>query len=287
MADPVQWQNIAWLLLELFDWWSDLIFTMYLYYYCLFIYEGLSEFATLFWCAFAFICVTYLTNILYLTHYLQIWLHPKAPGVTRHWLRGWTWLLLFITMTFGGVHVSLDFCNCLFIPADMFGMHLPYSEIVRTRKDRFISNVILGNVPFIVIQWMYTSMSGSVSYCMMSSFISSVLSLLACTAFAINRRDYAQQKPIALFSISLHVRTTQWKTYFIHSHYRIQKAIADAVGLRKKTLLIVDQCSESFNSMQISARVLSDYKQGFQKPADMDECAYKIILVLFFISCAF
>ena len=57
-----------------------------------------------------------------------------------------------MTLTCGGLHIALEFCNWLILPYDIFSMHLPYSEMVRNRKDRFITNVIFENIPFIFIK---------------------------------------------------------------------------------------------------------------------------------------
>ena len=59
--------------------------------------------------------LSYLCNLLYLIHYLQIWNDVSAPGIVRAWLELWSWILIAITMTVGGVYVALELCNSIII----------------------------------------------------------------------------------------------------------------------------------------------------------------------------
>merc|ERR1712228_1013545 len=99
--------------------------------------------------------LSYLCNLLYLIHYLQIWNDVSAPGIVRAWLELWSWILIAITMTVGGVYVALELCNSIIIPIDVFSMHLSHSELVRVRKDKFIPTVLIQDTPILLVICLY------------------------------------------------------------------------------------------------------------------------------------
>ena len=55
-------------------------------------------------------------------------------------------------MLSGGSHPAVEICNSLLFPMGAFGMHLPWTEIVKIRTDRFYTTVLLENVPQLCIQ---------------------------------------------------------------------------------------------------------------------------------------
>ena len=55
-------------------------------------------------------------------------------------------------MLSGGSHPAVEICNSLLFPMDAFGMHLPWTEIVKIRTERFCTTVLLENVPQLIIQ---------------------------------------------------------------------------------------------------------------------------------------
>ena len=89
-SDPVNFLAVGWLVLELWDFFSDVAFTIYLY----FLYE--LEGKIYFFFGVIFLGVPYIGNLYYLVHLLQIWNHPKAPGQTRHWLELWSWYVNYL-----------------------------------------------------------------------------------------------------------------------------------------------------------------------------------------------
>ena len=55
-------------------------------------------------------------------------------------------------MVCGGSHPAVEICNSLLFPMDAFGMHLPWTEIVKIRTERFCTTVLFENVPQLCIQ---------------------------------------------------------------------------------------------------------------------------------------
>ena len=135
-SDPVNYLAVGWLVLELWDFFSDIAFTILLYF--VWVEDG----ELYFFFGAAFLGIPYICNLYYMIHLLQIWNHPKAPGQTRHWLELWSWYFIVIAMISGGVHPALEITNSVLLPNELFGMHLPYSEVVRVRSERFVTNVL-------------------------------------------------------------------------------------------------------------------------------------------------
>ena len=224
--------------------------------------------------AWTALLLSYLCNLLYLVHYLQIWNDVSAPGITRHWLELWSWILIALTMTMGGVYVALELCNSIIIPIDVFSMHLSHSELVRVRKDKFITTVLIQDIPILLVICLYIAiyqgeecLNGTLfadffsngSYMLVVNvLLCTLLSIIITTAFRVIRRNYAHDNPIAQYKFSFTLKSNEWQSYWIHSHAKIQKCFKMTFALRKLSLTIIDQCSESFNSMKIEGRLLYD-----------------------------
>merc|ERR1719491_1543109 len=88
----------------------------------------------------------------------------------------------------------------------------------------------------------------------------SMVSLVCSAMFAWLRKAYSSRNPIALyrFSFRFGVMPGLWKSEFVHSHGSVQRAFAALIGLRKASLVIVDQCSEVIGCMKVEGRILRD-----------------------------
>ena len=274
---------MLWCLLAIWDFCSQILFAAFLVLQItnnVFVDElEIEILLILFIIVCVFLCISYLCNLLYLIHYLQIWNDPSAPGVTRHWLELWSWLIIFITMTMGGVHVALELCNSIIIPIDVFSMHLSHSEIVRTRKDRFITNVLIQDLPILLILLIYIflfhqneflngELFTNIKYIVIINvLLCTLISVLITSFFRFLRRNYSHDNPVAQYQFSFTLKTSDgsWQSYWIHSHQKIQKCFKVAFALRKLSLTIIDQCSESLNSMKIEGRLLRDEKWKSQR----------------------
>eukprot|EP01083_Nonionella_stella_P012356 35068_1 len=286
-SGEVDYKALLWLMIELWDWWTDLAFVLFLYLnVTLITEERVPGLILLFVLAICSLLLTFIINMVYLVHYLQMWSERHAPGITRLWLQEWSWFLIAMSMTFGGVHVALEFCNLLIVPnLNIFTMHVPHSEMVRTRKDRFITNLLPQNIPFMCIYAVYILRMQQLESEHTQShitaevgFVTTVFSVLLSIMWAVYRRGYAQQHPLALYSVHVHFKTERWKQYYIHCHNRICRAVQNGLNVRKMNLIILDQCSESFESMKIEARILKDTKVfGYELPPVSSATAQRIL----------
>lgn len=123
----VNYFAILWMVLELWDFESDIVYTVYLMLY--YSATGEVKYAVLTVIAAVFVIVPYVCNLSYLRYLILSWTIKTAPGYTKLWLEknnGW-WRLLVISLILGSVHPALELCNSLFFPYSFFTMHLPYT----------------------------------------------------------------------------------------------------------------------------------------------------------------
>ena len=102
-------------------------------------------------------CYLYKQIRLYALHFVHILLTLICENQilkNNHYnrLSYWDWWLICLAMLSGGSHPAVEICNSLLFPIDAFGMHLPWTEIVKIRTQRFCTTILLENVPQLSIQ---------------------------------------------------------------------------------------------------------------------------------------
>ena len=83
-SDPVKFDYIIFFIIFLWTSVSQFAFVLYLFgqYQQ---YPSAQTLGAIFYTCLILFILSYIANIIALTHYLQIWNHALAPGVTRHW----------------------------------------------------------------------------------------------------------------------------------------------------------------------------------------------------------
>ena len=225
--------------------------------------ESYGTLSTIFYICLTLFVLSYIANIIALTHYLQIWNHALAPGVTRHWLQYWSWFLIMICVLFGNVNIALELCNCLFIPTvDLLAMHLPRSELVNCRINRFWTNSISLDLAFFIMIIVFLATVGIYdAFIIWNTMIICIISFISTLIFAYLRKSYSSKNPIALYRFSFTFKSSEFSAYWIHSHQRIKQSFAELIQLRKPSLVIIDQCSEILGCMKVEGRILKDTKK--------------------------
>eukprot|EP01084_Bolivina_argentea_P271101 461165_1 len=194
-SDPAQYGRIIWFTLYLLDSLSQKTFVYYLYLLLKQHRSNADIYIMYYFCIVA-ISSSHVLNIISLIHYIQIWMHALAPGVTRHWLRTNSILLIFMTVTIGCTDAAIELSNSQLLLNKFFTMHLPQSEIVLVRLYRFWSNSLCLDLPFFIV---ICAFLGSVNtkiitlnrFVIWNTLIISFISFLCTVLYAIMRRSYS------------------------------------------------------------------------------------------------
>ena len=222
-SDPINYFAVIWMILELWDFFSDLAWVVYLYFFWI-KYERIQLFI-LFVLGTAFLLIPYCLNLFYYSFLNQLWQQDKAPVSSKLWLSRYSWIFLTIAILTGGVHPALELTNSMLWPRQLFAMHLPYSELIRVRSERFVTNVLTENFPFLLLQISYYFVADSIesrlneeNIIFWGTVASSVLSALFSGTYYFSNK-YQLQSAIATYSFSFGFRTDEFEHYWIHSHW--------------------------------------------------------------------
>ena len=151
----------------------------------------------------------------------------------------------------GGVHPALELTNSLLWPRQLFAMHLPYSELIRVRSERFVTNVLFENFPFLILQISFyfivqsieKELNGGINIVFWGTVVSSILSVLFSGTYYFSYK-YQMQNSIAIYTFSFGFKTDEFEHYWVHSHWRLQTAISKALQIGTPSLIIIDKCSD-------------------------------------------
>merc|ERR1712228_135184 len=174
------------------------------------------------------------------------WQQQKAPHASKRWFSRYSWIFLLICLVTGGVHPALELTNSMLWPRQLFCMHLPYSELIRVRTERFVTNVLTENFPFLILQISYYFIADSIESRLNDANIvfwgtvaSSVLSVLFSGTYYFSYK-YQLQSAIATYSFSFGFRTDEFEHYWVHSHWRLQTALSKALQIGTPSLVVID-----------------------------------------------
>ena len=137
-------------------------------------------------------------------------------------------------MVSGGLHPSVEICNCLLFPMDAFAMHLPWTEIVRIRTERFCTTVLFENVPQLSIQLyiliaVHEAVSGnSIIYLTILSSIGSIV-LFGIYYFVNRHEPKISQQNLWIFGMTL--TSDDIAEHHKHSYYKLQVAVAKTLEI--------------------------------------------------------
>ena len=294
LSDPVNYFAILWIVLELWDFESDVIFALYLYYLSDIYQRDLIY--LIFILSVILIGFVFILNLSYFRYLTSLWLQKTGAGVCRHWL-GKNWLyVFFLVVICGSVHPAIELVNSLLVPKRIFSMHLPYSELVKMRTDRFLIQVLFENVPFLFIQVIYYITVSKIepdfqsnNAVFFASIISSCLSVLFSATYYFAYKSEGNWTPIAMkkFKFRLkfffrnktdsmrrldldgkgHIKPKHYQNnnyYIIHSHWRFQSCIAKAYHIQTPSLVVIDKLSvhefDGVNNIEfdVHGRILKD-----------------------------
>eukprot|EP01084_Bolivina_argentea_P266796 452677_1 len=250
-SDPVNYFAVIWMVLELWDFFSDLAYVIYLYYFT--VYYRRLEFWIMFVIGVFFLVVPYTLNLCYYSFLNHLWSQENAPAVSRKWLKRYSWIFLLICLITGGVHPALEFTNSLLFPRILFSMHLPYSEIIRVRSERFVTNVLFENFPFLILQITFyfvvqgieKDLNGGINIVFWGTVVSSILSVLFSGTYYFSYK-YQLQSQIAIYSFSFGFRSDEFEHYWVHSHWRLQTAISKALQIGTPSLIVIDKVVDAY-----------------------------------------
>ena len=159
-------------------------------------------------------------------------------------------------------------------------MHLTYNEQIRIRTERFVTNVLIENVPQVIIQIIYLcsavydpTASPWVVYLTLASSVSSVL-FSGTYYFATCARD-VPDKPVYSFHIVVRSEHFVDKPYLVHAHWNFSTAIQKAFGHRDPNYIVIDDVSKLGEEITIKGRVLEDIIYEDEEHRKMSEIAKK------------
>ncbi len=271
-GDPINYFALVWMVLELWDFWSDISFTIYLYIISLY-YPSL--FLILFILSLTCVIIPYILNTSYFKHITNLWskqIHAcKAPQI---WLNNKCYYIYFllISLITGGVFPAIELSNSVLIPYPLFTMRVPYFELVRVRTERFITNVLFENIPFLILQigfyYAIKSLNSRILFSTVGGFVflgtvlSSILSVLFSGTYYFSYKGKSAL-PIAVYKLQITIEctndVTEIKKYWKYSVWRMQTAISKAFQVSSPTLIIIDNCDIIDHKIfHITCRLLYD-----------------------------
>ena len=171
--DDVKYTSLFVYFLQVFDFYSDINFAIFLL---------VHNMQILFICSSVFVAIPWLYNVLFL-----FWLHRiKWMGNVKasSWMRSHGHYLLSLTMMSGGVYYSLRLLNSRLFGLKILDMGLSHRQTLYIAQRTVIVTSFLEQVPQILVQLTYILFSGStfdiaVSMALISSATSLVLAVVA------------------------------------------------------------------------------------------------------------
>jgi len=228
-VDPPNYFALLWVVMEIYDFFSDVSFSVYLFY--LKDHED-EKVLICFIAASIFIYLPYLSNLFYLGYRVRRWKEKHRTTGLGEWLAYWDWWLISLAMLTGGSHAAVEICNSLLFPMDAFGMHLPWTEVVRIRTERFCTTVLLENVPQLIIQ-LYLLIDidiigeGTIIYL---TILSSIMSIaFSGLYYFVNLQKPKLSQNHWIFRLRL--SSPKIGEYHKHSYYKIQVSVAKALEI--------------------------------------------------------
>ena len=110
-SDPINYFAIIWMVLELWDFFSDVAYVIYLWYFVK--NYGNVEFWIMFIIGALFVIIPYSLNIAYYSFLKHLWQQEKAPACAKKWLKEYWWIFLIICLVTGFKFVySFKFYPC-------------------------------------------------------------------------------------------------------------------------------------------------------------------------------
>ena len=145
-------------------------------------HESLSDVAilVLFTAGMIFLIVPLICNLIQLHNEIREWVSDVyCKHIVQAWVRSYLRILYMLTIVFCSAFAAVEICNSNIFHLPMFNMGLNKRQKAIFKNQRFLSIVLLENVPQLILQSIYISLTGTSNYITIVAMMFSIISIIS------------------------------------------------------------------------------------------------------------